>query len=122
MMAKFSKRPATAPPGASSSSAAAAPAPTYAPTTGSHPAAVPTNGHARGIADFRHESLSDTEIVEIQRHVEGIRHILNQARNRRRKRATLEAATAFVGVCVAPLSGQTLPDHPIYTGGGNGLA
>lgn len=85
-------------------------------------AAVPTNGHARGIADFRHESLSDTEIVEIQRHVEGIRHILNQARNRRRKRATLEAATAFVGVCVAPLSAQTLPDHPIHLGGGNGVA
>lgn len=85
-------------------------------------AVVPTNGHARGVADFRHESLTESELIDIQRHVEGIRHILNQARGRRRKRAALEVATAFVGVCVAPLSEQTLPDHPIQTGGGNGRA
>jgi len=94
----------------------------HAVATAGLEAAVPTNGHARGVADFRHESLTDSELIDIQRHVEGIRHILNQARGRRRKRAALEVATAFVGVCVAPLREQTLPDHPIQTSGGNGRA
>jgi hypothetical protein len=62
---------------------------------------------------FTREALRPDEIEKIRRLVGEIGEILKIARDRRRASGSLSAATAFVGVCLAKLKSETLPDNPL---------
>ncbi len=76
-------------------------------------------------SDFRHEALSLDELEQIAESMARIRLILSAARSRRHQERALAPATAFVGVCLAPLNGTSFPHGLPHCGDGashNGVA
>ncbi|MGA1223005.1 MAG: winged helix-turn-helix domain-containing protein [Phycisphaerales bacterium] len=65
------------------------------------------------ISDFCSETLTPDELTEIGRRIDEIQDILTEARNRRYRSGSAVKANAFVGLCLVPVSGPSLPSGPI---------
>ncbi len=75
--------------------------------------AIRSAARGEGRACFLHESLTETEIAEVESCFARISAVLDGARARRVAAAGISLATVFLGACLARPSQPMLPDVPV---------